>query len=233
MRCLHLFCLVCFPFWVMAQCQGDHELHYDGMNYPLVSIGTQCWFAQNLSATHFSNGDLIPVVDDPALWNAGASANASAVVRAGRPLRTEENVARYGLYYSGHVAIDSRGVCPAGWHVPTHEDWIQLEIALGCGEEVARKFGFRGGMQGDRLRVTQPELEDWVGSNSFGWSALAAGFRTGGGSDSNFGDSAYFWSSTKRSASSLYIRGLTSHRQDMYSSEQELTNGCSIRCLMD
>lgn len=224
---------ILLPCWATAQCPAAGSVRFDGYDYRVTSVGGQCWFAENLRTTHFANGDAIPVVDDPDLWDAGWPANGPAVVRAGTPRRREDLRARYGLYYNGHVAVDARGVCPTGWHVPSHEEWITLEVALGCGEEVARGFGFRGGNQGLLLRITDPELEQWVGLDAFGWGALPGGFRTADGEDFNLGDSNYFWSSTSRSAKSLYVRGMTGHRDDLYSSEMDLAQGCSIRCLRD
>ena len=216
-----------------AQCPAEGTVRYQEHTYPVVAIGGQCWFAENLSAAAFSNGDALLVMDDPDLWNVGWPANSPAVVRAGRPRRAPEGSTGHGWYYNGHVVVDERGICPVGWHVPTHEDWMRLEIALGCGEAEAASFGYRGGTQGAQLRVKLPEAENWTGSNPFGWSALPSGFRTANGEDFNFWDSAFFWSSTRRSARSLYIRGLTGGRDDVYSSEMDLAEGCSIRCLRD
>ena len=193
----------------------------------------QCWFAQNLAATAFSNGDELPIVDGSGMWDAGWPAQSEKVVRAGTPRRNADNVSSHGMYYNGHVVLDARGICPTGWHVPTHEDWMQLEIALGCGAEIARTFGFRGANQGLQLRKSAPEFEEWNGTDPMGWGALPSGFRTEAGEDMNFGDSSYYWSSSPRSSRSLYIRGLTYHRNDMYSSEKDLAEGCSIRCLLD
>ena len=231
MKPLTSFLFAAISTAVSAQCPAEGAVRYQQRTYPVVAIGGQCWFAENLSAAAFSNGDALPVVDDADLWNAGWPANSPAVVRAGRPRRAPEGSTEHGWYYNGHVVVDERGICPAEWHVPTHEDWMTLEIALGCGESEAAKFGFRGGTQGAQLRAHLPEFENWTGSNAFGWNALPSGFRTSDGQDFNFGDSAYFWSSTRRSERSLYIRGLTGHRTDVYSSEKDLAEGCSIRCL--
>ena len=38
---------------------GDH-LEYQGYDYETVQIGEQCWFAENLRAENYSNGDAIP-----------------------------------------------------------------------------------------------------------------------------------------------------------------------------
>jgi len=42
----------------------------DGITYPCVTIGGQCWMAENLKATHFANGDVISEVTDNTAWAA-------------------------------------------------------------------------------------------------------------------------------------------------------------------
>ena len=40
-------------------CQGESTLTYHGYTYDLVQVGDQCWFAENLRATNFRNGEEI------------------------------------------------------------------------------------------------------------------------------------------------------------------------------
>lgn len=211
-----------------AQCPASGRVTYQGRSYALVQVAGQCWFAENLAATAFSNGDAVPLVDDPDQWNPGGPV---ASARAGTPKRDSTLVPVHGLYYNGYAALDERGICPEGWRVPSHADWVRLETALGCGESAAETFGFRGGIHGDLLKRSLPGFDEWTGSDHLGWGAVPAGFRTADGGDFNFGDSGFFWSSTLRSPRSLYIRGLNCFHSDVYSSEMDLAEGCSIRCL--
>jgi len=36
-----------------------------------------------------------------------------------------------GGLYNGYAVVDSRGLCPAGFHVSTEAAWIDMELALG------------------------------------------------------------------------------------------------------
>ena len=39
--------------------------------------------------------------------------------------------AKYGQLYNWYAVDDERGLCPSGWHVPSDEDWQDLEVFLG------------------------------------------------------------------------------------------------------
>ena len=41
-------------------CEGVGTVTYHGYEYQLVEIGEQCWFAENLQAFKYTNGDEIP-----------------------------------------------------------------------------------------------------------------------------------------------------------------------------
>ena len=43
-------------------------------------------------------------------------------------------VSTYGRLYNGYTAADERRLCPNAWSVPTDEDWMELEMALGMSE---------------------------------------------------------------------------------------------------
>ena len=79
--------------------------------YKTIQIGNQTWMAENLRTTRFNNGTVIPKVR----WydnNIGAYKNT------------------YGALYD-HYCVNTGDLCPTGWHVPTDEEWKELEMALG------------------------------------------------------------------------------------------------------
>ena len=89
------------------QC-GD-ALEYQGYDYETVQIGEQCWFAENLTAYSFANGDPIPNGDEiyqswPTLTTPG--------------LGFPEFDISFKPLYNFFVVDDPRGVCPQGWVVP-------------------------------------------------------------------------------------------------------------------
>ena len=77
--------------------------------------------AENLKVTHYRNGDAIPTDHSDSDWNnlltgAYAMYNGDA-----------NNADTYGLLYNWY-AINSRKIAPEGWHVPTDDDWKELEM---------------------------------------------------------------------------------------------------------
>ena len=111
---------------------------YDGNSYSVVKIGSQCWMAENLKVTHYRNGDPIPHVTDDGEWG-GLSTGAYCEYD-----NDPANVETYGRIYNWHAVDDSRNIAPEGWHVPTDDEWKQLEAYLGIRDDEIDAFGERG-----------------------------------------------------------------------------------------
>jgi len=89
----------------------------DGNEYPVIRIGSDCWMAKNLNTSRYRNGDGIPNVQDGVLWSRLESG-------AWVYYNNEQNNQHVlGKLYNGYAARDSRGVCPAGWHMPSDSQW--------------------------------------------------------------------------------------------------------------
>jgi uncharacterized protein (TIGR02145 family) len=90
----------------------------DGQSYATVQIGSQCWMAQNLNV-----GNRIDRMM--------ASLN-NGVIEKYCYLDKEDSCTVYGgLYRWGEMMqYDSvegvRGICPAGWHVPSNGEWCTM-----------------------------------------------------------------------------------------------------------
>jgi uncharacterized protein (TIGR02145 family) len=100
-----------------------------------VTIGAQVWTTKNLNVAIFRNGDPIPEAKTNEEWEA-AGENKQPVW-----CYYENNAAngtKYGKLYNWYAVNDYRGLAPAGFHVPTDEEWTVLSTFLG-GEDVAGK----------------------------------------------------------------------------------------------
>jgi len=140
----------------------------DGNSYKTIKIGNQIWMAENLKTTHYANGDAIPDgtgagdisgETDPKYWFAYVD--------------DLNNVTTYGRLYTWYTVIDSRNVCPDGWHVPTDTEWTTLTDYLG-GTSVA----------GGKLKETG--TTHWTtpntgATNETGFTALPGGYRSNNG----------------------------------------------------
>jgi uncharacterized protein (TIGR02145 family) len=177
---------------------------YDGNTYKTVKIGTQWWMAENLKTTHFSNGTEITLIENNASWDnltlsdKGYCYYNDSIAQA----------ATYGALYNWAGAMNGtqssesipshiRGICPAGWHLPSDCEWIVLEIQLGMSYNEAWLVGWRGTNEGSKMKTKSGWFNNGNGTNSSGFSALPAGFRSSNGLFSDRGKVTHFWSSTE------------------------------------
>ena len=79
----------------------------DGNTYQTIKIGDQWWMAENLMTTKYANGDLI----------------SSGVYSQNN---NNNNVGIYGRLYTWPVAMDTRKLCPTGWHIPSEIEYTDL-----------------------------------------------------------------------------------------------------------
>lgn len=147
--------------------------------YKSVKIGDQVWMAENLRID--VNGSYV--------FNGKA-----------------EYEKKYGRLYTYEAA---QKVCPAGWHLPSDQEWDKLAENLG-GEENAAKALKLGG--------------------SSGFNALAAGYANG--SSFWFLDSyGGFWSSTAYDGSHAWYRFFTNQDNSFTKSYFNKKYGFSVRCV--
>lgn len=86
-----------------------------------VEIGGQYWMTKNLSVGQFNNGDKIPEVKsfDEWLWRTESRQPAWCYF---------ESDSIYGKVYNWYCVIDSRNLCPSGYHIPSQEEWMHLRF---------------------------------------------------------------------------------------------------------
>jgi uncharacterized protein (TIGR02145 family) len=202
----------------------------DGNVYQTVTIGTQVWMMENLKVTHYRNGDAIPNVTNYGIW-AGLTTGAYCDYN-----NDVNRVATYGRLYNWYAVADSRSIAPAGWHVPTDEEWKQLEMYLGMSQAEADATGWRGTDEGGKLKETG--TTHWLSpnpgaTNESGFTALPGGFRNFNGSFYDVGGTAYFWSSTEYDGSHAWDRDLYCSYSMVDRGYDDKQNGYSVRCVRD
>ncbi len=202
-----------------AQCGGLSTLTYQGYEYDLVAIGERCWFAENLQAEFYANGDAITIIDDPGMWSeqlGGAYMGYwdGTVWCFMPPCYNYDLVDAYGWLYNWHAVNDERGLCPAGWHVPTDAEWTALEVGVG---------GDAGALK----------AVEWNGSNASGFSALPGGFRTESGAFEDVGVHGVFWTSSAYQSDHAWYRLLGTDYDFVYRNDYDRRAGFSVRCLLD
>ena len=125
-----------------------------------------------------------------------------------------------------------QGACPNGWHVPSDNEWKQMEMFLGMTQAQADGSGWRGTDQGGKLKSTNLWTSPNTGAtNSSGFTALPAGARENYGSFSGLGTQTYWWTTSETSSSDARYRGLLNSNIQVYRSASTKDKGQSIRCL--
>ena len=221
-------------------------IDFDGNHYKTINIGRQTWMAENLKTTHYNNGDPIPTgfnIEWGFLSEYPTATGAYAVYPFGDDeiSKTTCNVdcsEVYGNLYNWFAVEDNRGVCPDGFHVPTDEEWMELESTLGMPESELYNNGNRGSDQGSQL-AGNAELwnsGDLVDNPSFGASgfySLPAGNRDG--SDVFYWFLGYyscFWSSSEYYNLSAWYRDIDYGSTGVSRGRERREYGFSIRCVM-
>jgi len=202
-----------FTLWNGSVKAQDSITDFDGNVYHTVTIGTQVWLQENLRSLHYSDMTSIP----------GAVFYENSDSLAGI----------YGMLYDWYAAMKnsttpgSQGVCPDGWHVPDHYEWIKMDNFLG-GYQVA------GG------KLKEAGTVHWLSpntgaTNSSGFTGLPAG-EFDGNQSQNFqflGMAAVFWTSTQ-AGSLMATERYLSHDDAMSKSlDWYKTMKYSIRCIRD
>ena len=207
---------------------GD-PVNYHGYDYATVQIGEQCWFAENLRAEHYANGDVIPGELSDSEWSNAYDTNLGAQAIYANDA---SNLADYGRLYNSYAVDDARGLCPSGWHVPTDEEFMTLEMELGMSESEVTGTGWRGTDQGAQMKTIYGWNEAGNGTNSSGFSCLPGGYRYINGEFSDEGIFGSFWSSSLGN-SLAWTRDLNHGFSGIYRNENNLVYGFSVRCLKD
>jgi uncharacterized protein (TIGR02145 family) len=79
----------------------------DGREPVGMRTGRQVWTSRNLDVDRYRNGDAIREAASVAEWNDAIAKGEGAWCRYGD-----------ARLYNWHAVVDSRGLAPAGWHVP-------------------------------------------------------------------------------------------------------------------
>ena len=97
----------------------------EGKPYGEVVIGSQTWMKGNLRVTKYQNGD-------PIATSTNQSVCYNAITGMYAWYNNDSNTnTDYGPLYNWYAINDPRKIAPAGWHVPTYEEYMELVAFLG------------------------------------------------------------------------------------------------------
>jgi uncharacterized protein (TIGR02145 family) len=191
----------------------------DGNIYSVITIGKQIWMAENLKTTKFNDEKAIPLVTKDNAWKIMET---PAYCWLNNDM---ENKEVYGALYNWYT-VNTKKICPIGWHVPSKTEWEDMVIFLGD-ENIA----------GAKLK--EAETKHWknsilISSDEFGFTALPGGLRLAAGNFPEFASSyAVWWSATEFSKIAAWNRGLFFSSNKVYGGNDNKKNGFSVRCIQD
>jgi uncharacterized protein (TIGR02145 family) len=189
----------------------------DGNTYKTVSIGSQEWMAENLRTTKFSDGTEITLVKDSVAWR--------NLLKPGYCWYDNDETAyknSLGALYNGFT-VASGQLCPAGWHVPSKEEWLQLRDYLGD----SLKAGGKLKETGTAHWLTPNKGAD----NSTGFGAFAAGYRYFEGSFSSVLSYTAFWTANDSINTDGWFAGLYYADASLVIEHRNKKHGFSVRCI--
>jgi uncharacterized protein (TIGR02145 family) len=143
----------------------------DGVEYMYVSIGSLDWMAENLEYSGTQENKV------------GVGFYTQDVLRSIFGTLYSWNDATGGVSGSG-LAGGPQGVCPAGWSIPTNEDWEDLGSAINGGtsvrfsetwEGLASHLTVEADFNTKRMWPYAPKFEK---KNTYGWNAIPCGHST-------------------------------------------------------
>ncbi len=219
---------------------------YDGNVYNTVTIGSQVWMKENLRTTHYSDGTPIPHVTGDSNWDALIQTDKAYCYYDDDPAT---NASTYGALYTWAAAMNGapsvtnnpsgvQGVCPTGWHLPSDDEWKELEMALGMSQADADDTDWRGTNEGSKLAGnaglwSAGALESDADFGTSGFTALPGGFRYYNGTFINIGSNGYWWSATEYNAPNTWYRRMYYYDSNIYRYNYYKVVGFSVRCLRD
>ena len=206
------------------------SIEYQGYDYETVQIGEQCWFAENLRAENYSNGDDITFVVEASDWiNLGLT---GAGVYSYYE-NDDVNFQVYGGLYNFYAAVDERGLCPSGWSVPSDLEWMALETFIGVPENQLELIEWRASGYGPILMSSPEDNPAWVGTNLVGFNGLPGGYRQSDVFAAGFFDEGALWWSSSQENGNSWFRHLKEGQSGIRRAIGNQLQGFSIRCIKD
>jgi len=231
---------------------SDHE----GNMYATVQIGEQCWMRENLRTTTSPKTGTYIVNTANKTGSQISSSLGSKVAHWYMNDSTTYAPKGYGLLYNWCAAMDTanstnymevptpsyvngnttyfsfsvtgnhRGICPAGWHMPSLQEWNTIINNYSAGKLAG------GNDWMSSTATTAPGNYSYEDRNTTGFTAYPAGYFNNYNFQNN--NETYFWSTWEMNS------GADARTMKLYYSTnspnlatQEKNKGMSVRCIKD
>jgi len=169
------------------KCGDDLVDLRDGKTYPTVKIGRQCWMAKNLDHGQWIV-DTLGQADNQLVEKFCYDNNLQNCQLYGGLYQWDEMMAYQLDQYD-------QGICPVGWHLPTDQEWYELESSLDPMMPMPDSLGWRGTVAGLQFI-------------SSGFQSLMGGTYDTNATFSGLNSSARYWASTRNLGGQAMYRAL-------------------------
>jgi uncharacterized protein (TIGR02145 family) len=213
----------------------------DGNSYAVICFGEQLWMAENLKTTRFNDGSDIPFIPDNQEWSILSTPGYCWYNN------DADNKSEYGALYNWY-AVDSCKICPEGWHVPSDEEWTELEIFL-----ENNGYNYDGSIDVDNDRKTNnkigkamtsttgwtlSDIEGAIGNTDYpenknltGFNVLPGGYRNASGVFMYLNLSGNCWSTAEYNSASAWYRRFLYDNVEVSKDDHVKRDGFSVRCV--
>ena len=203
----------------------------NGKIYNTVLIGTQCWMKENMNIGTTIN-------------SAQQQTNNSSIEKYCYN-ELETNCDIYGGLYQWDELMNyttssnsnpsgRQGICPVGWHIPSENEWCQMETFIDQWVNCSNT-GFTGVDAGERMKeagTSHWATDPGVFANSSGFTALPGGyFYQGIFNQLSIGTN--LWSSTESTPTFAWNCHLRDFSPQVNRGDNDKLHGESGRCLKD
>jgi len=204
----------------------------DGNRYRTVKIGNQIWMAENLRyVVNLGNGAYV------------YGLNSTDV----EEIKSSKNYKTYGLLYDMKTA---KLACPEGWHIPSDEEWKELEMTFGMNKNACDMnsyksmpesfVSFDNPRKGINLDIILEQDDPLINSSirPSGFNARFAGWRTYQGLYEGLTNQAGWWSCTPeqredKSSGFYFDRFIYENVQSIVRASCHNICCLSVRCIKD
>jgi len=203
--------------------------------YPTIMIGEQVWTSVNLNVGTYRDDSVgktqnISFIKTPISNWTQASSGAFSIYS-----ENEINRNLFGRLYNYYTITNKLGLCPAGWHVPSEQEWDLLIMNTGGVENSG--LNLKGRTLSQITNLPANPDKQWLNPvlTIDNFRATPGGFRSGtDGKYKNLGLEGTFWTSTPApndtGAISISIKNNDPTITKVISNKR---NGHSIRCIWD
>ena len=219
----------------------------DGNVYKTIKLGKQVWMAENLKTTHYREGTAIVNPTYATAWEE-LFVGAIGTTEWGALLtgafcgydNNPSNVSTYSRLYNWCAVDDVHGLAPEGWHVPTDEEWKELEMYLWlcsadtCSSGVFKQSNEGSQLAGDASLWIDGYLETNLEFSMGGFIAIPAGGRfLETGVFSGVSSKAGFWTVSQDDIVDAWIRNIYFMSTLVHRESYNKHSGMSVRCVKD